>query len=163
MIGTGGPGRQIVGTGAHTGVDIFVEQFLRAHRGMISALLEQGMVHVGGAYLSGLAPRPRRWLCDRYTVPIVQALSTGYVARPIVAAGVLHLTGKGVRATDLLTLAAWVQRALAAYIREELAADPDARDIVLNRLRQVYDSLVTKLTASLLDQQPAFSETRLLR
>jgi hypothetical protein len=60
----------------------------------------------------------------------------------------------------LLVLAAWVVRALAAHIRAELAHDPEARDRVLNRLRQVYDSLVTKLTASLIDQQPLFSDPR---
>src|SRR5690349_11422860 len=129
---------------------------------MICALLEQGMVQVGGVYFGQLAPRPRRWLCEQYTGLITQALATGYVARPLVAAGVSQLTRKGVRAVDLLALAAWVERALAEYIRRELAADPEVCALVLSRLRQVYDSLVVKLTASLLDQQPYFGRSRLL-
>ncbi len=132
-------------------MDILLQQFLREHRTAICDLVEQRALTVS-AYFTQLPPDARRQQCDYYTDVIMQAIVQGYIERPTSQHVVTELGAVGLRVDELLTQAAWIEAALEEYIQQELAHEADARENVLQRLRQAYSSFVTKLTAARLDQ-----------
>jgi hypothetical protein len=133
-------------------MDLILHRFLRDHHPALVDLLEQGMCAVDG-YFAHLPPPIRRRAATQQLALVAAALDSGYLPRPTLQAGLDRLAAHGVDPAELLAQAAWVDQALSAYVRRELAADPAARDLVLGRLQQAYSSLAAKLTARLLDQQ----------
>jgi hypothetical protein len=128
-----------------------VEQFLDRRFAAICAIIEQAAAEAGGHYAT-MSPANRRLNAEHDTVEFIQALTEGRADRDAARVNGARPTNTGLIADDLLRLSHLTEPRFEAYINQELGADPDLRDELLRRARQVHASYRASLTGVKIDE-----------
>src|SRR5689334_972240 len=104
-----------------------VEQFLQQRAGVICTILEQAATEAGGHYAE-MTTETRRLNAEHDAAELIAALSQGRVDRQTVRVSAARPTTTGLVADDLARLVNGVEPRMEAYIRQELADQPEFRD-----------------------------------